>query len=452
MVPSIGRGACQNNIMILSAFHRHDGISSFSSTEVQDNPTATEQLHTSSPGPNNGIDIADEHDFSIISAMQVSERCGVYDPSRKFIYQTEQPVDLEQQQDDSADKKRLPGVDEKCRAKMLDWCAKMVDYFDIDRSIVATSAYYQDRFLGTKTGEAARNNRSIFRVVSVTSLYIAIKLRVPHRWNITAHAFAQLCQGSVSGDEISDMEIDMLFSLGWNVNPPIPMEYAEAYLDLVFNCKESQSRQRSSIQQSKDNKVLGDCMVPSYVQESSITQDEDKDYIHLQELRDHVKELIEYQLEIALHDNRLLQVRSSVIATASVLNALEGLMNESPFFHGGAGGTSFCQESIVSTLEMMSSCNIASEKELEYIRSVLLSSVVSPSKESEDVGYAVHSTMINEPHVQNCTDPSLKPASQPVSSSPTSPASKLFWSADKMPSHQLTPQSVLSKVSAFHCI
>jgi len=125
MVPSIGRGACQNNIMILSAFHRHDGISSFSSTEVQDNPTATEQLHTSSPGPNNGIDIADEHDFSIISAMQVSERCGVYDPSRKFIYQTEQPVDLEQQQDDSADKKRLPGVDEKCRAKMLDWCAKV---------------------------------------------------------------------------------------------------------------------------------------------------------------------------------------------------------------------------------------------------------------------------------------------------------------------------------------
>ena len=112
----------------------------------------------------------------------------------------------------------------------------MMDFFEIDRSIVAIAMYYQDRYLGTEKGRAGRTNRSIFRTVSVTSLYMALKLSQPgNKWNITSHAFAKLCQGAVSGDEINNMEIDILFALDWYVNPPTPMKYAEALLELIFN-------------------------------------------------------------------------------------------------------------------------------------------------------------------------------------------------------------------------
>jgi len=95
---------------------------------------------------------------------------------------------------------------------------QMVKYFDIDQSLVAISAYYQDRFLGTKEGEAARSDRVLYRLVSVTCLYICIKLRIPHRWNVTSHAFSQMCRGTVTGEEINNMELKILFALGESVS------------------------------------------------------------------------------------------------------------------------------------------------------------------------------------------------------------------------------------------
>ena len=41
----------------------------------------------------------------------------------------------------------------------------MVDYFDLDRSIVAVSVGYQDRFLNTNLGKPAQTNRAMFRLV-----------------------------------------------------------------------------------------------------------------------------------------------------------------------------------------------------------------------------------------------------------------------------------------------
>ena len=132
--------------------------------------------------------------YSIISAMHASESGGAsYDPTGKFAYQTTE----EAQDNDLGIEMKL--VDERCRARMLDWCNQMVDCLNMDRRIVALAAYYQDRFLGSPTemGSKILCNRALFRVVSVTSLYIAIKTRGPPSWDITAYDFAQLCQGLI---------------------------------------------------------------------------------------------------------------------------------------------------------------------------------------------------------------------------------------------------------------
>ena len=294
----------------------------------------------------------------------------------------------------------------------------MMDFFEIDRSIVAIAMYYQDRYLGTEKGRAARTNRSIFRIVSVTSLYMALKISQPgNKWNITSHAFAKLCQGAVSGDEINDMEIGILFALGWYVNPPTPMKYAEALLELIFN--DTSSRQNGSDSSSCTREGYFVTKNPLLCGEDTATQS-----LPPQELREHVHELISYQLEVALHDKRLFHVRSSVIGTAAVVNALKGIQYE-----GSTCDASFCQESVETVLDMTTACNLVSSEEcLEEIRSVLLNLVVSP--DSNDDSSQEDDTNIEDSAALSSSDitraetppppPQRKVRTPPVSSSPTS--------------------------------
>ena len=296
----------------------------------------------------------------------------------------------------------------------------MMDFFEIDRSIVAITMYYQDRYLGTEKGRAARTNRSIFRIVSVTSLYMALKLSQPgNKWNITSHAFAKLCQGAVSGDEIKDMEIDMLFALDWYVNPPTPMKYAEALLELIFNGSSSSSSSGGS----------SSCMTREdyYVTKNPLLCDEDTTSRSLppQELREHVHELISYQLEVALHDKLLFQIRSSAIGTAAVVNALKGIQYDEGTRCNCA---SFCRESVDTVLDMMTACNLVSSEEcIEVIRSVLLNSVVPPASDVEGSSQedATDTEDALSSNITRAESPPPQPQQRkvrtpPVSSSPTS--------------------------------
>ena len=328
---------------------------------------------------------------------------------------------------------------------------QMVDYFDIDRSIVSLAVYYQDCYLATEEGKLAQTDRSIFRVVSVTSLYIAIKLRAPQKWNITATAFSQLCQGTLSGKDISDTEIKILFALGWNVNPPIAMQYVEAFLELLFN--PSSSRMNISLSSlsndSFDMLPLTRDLLPSS-SAGDDNKEERKSPMSHQELRCLLHELISYQLEIALHEKRLYATRSSVIAAAAVVNALKGVVNE------GVDGL-FCRECIAVTLDIMSQCTIASTVELDDVRSVLLRLVVSVEGGQDTQEVAQISTSetdrthdITQSDEENYREPPQQPPRNngPVSSSPTSATDKLCWPpSSKLGGLALTPQRVLSTVS-----
>ena len=290
----------------------------------------------------------------------------------------------------------------------------MIDYFEVDRSIIAIALYYQDRFLGTEKGKAVQNDRSLFRVVSVTSLYMALKIYEPERWNITAHAFSKLCQGTVTAKEINDMETNILFSLDWHVNPPTPMQYVKALLDLIFY---SASKRTSS------------------------------------ELREHILELVSYQLDTALDDTHMFQVRSSIIGTASLLNALEGVMKE--------GHPEDTSEALVyqDCIDLVLGIIQSEGNGLRDVQSILLGSVVSTDDDESS------SPDVNEKSDAECSDEDVErstessspqsvsaPPSKRVSSSSPTSTSKIFWTQGKVCGRTLTPQSVLSKFVAHHFI
>ena len=67
---------------------------------------------------------------AIITAMQEKENGGAYDPTRRYSYsdQSMNTVDSETSHDVQPDIKRTLAVDDRCRQRMLDWCAKVRIY------------------------------------------------------------------------------------------------------------------------------------------------------------------------------------------------------------------------------------------------------------------------------------------------------------------------------------
>lgn len=311
----------------------------------------------------------------------------------------------------------------------------MVDFFIVPHSIVSIAISYQDRFLATPTGSEASINREVFRVASVTCLYIAIKLYVPHKWNVTAHAFAQLCRGSISGESIVKMEMRILFALEWNVHPPVPMLYVELITDLIIATSPIRNEeQRQDHQVSDEDSVLGDLILPSLsnasYSEHSITQECTSTVIV-----ENILDLVRYQVDLALQKIDFLYIRSSLISLAAMLNAIEGILSQND-----PNVTSFCSHSVEVIAKLMSYSDVCSKRELDEVRAVLLCSVMAES------GGSFESSMLLQDYDKDTDDAVKPPTQQSMSTSPTSASTN--WNQH---GHYLSPKSVLSKVCAMHC-
>ncbi|KAL3797838.1 hypothetical protein HJC23_006876 [Cyclotella cryptica] len=364
---------------------------------------------------------------STICSMIESEcNDSAYDPSRNHLYFSDQSDN------------QGTAVDEKCRSKMLEWCFKMVDFFNIDRSIVSLATSYQDRFLSTAMGLSARTCRETFRIASVTCLYIAIKLYVPHKWNVTAHAFAQLCRGTISGESIVEMEMRVLFALEWNVHPPIPMSYVELILDLIaITTANDDIEPRQNTEDLDEDSVIGDLILPC-LSDSSLDHSAGQECTKTS-VRENVIELVRYQIEISLRNVNFLCVRSSVLSLAALLNAIEGIINGNEA--SAPTVISFCRESVAAIAKIMSCSNVCSKRELDEVRAALLCLVMAmPGGKIESS--TLHYSSPSEGHRRR---------KSPQCSVITSPTSTSSWNQNGELDHFLSPQSLLSRVCAMHC-
>mmetsp|Transcript_24586 Transcript_24586/g.51026 ORF Transcript_24586/g.51026 Transcript_24586/m.51026 type:complete len:452 (-) Transcript_24586:40-1395(-) len=401
-------------------------------------PRQEEGLSTR-PTNRSNVSIIKEEIKSTISSMHESEN-RFYDPSHRYDYRLTDPTSL----NDCAfeDNGQINGsntenhdcrlaTDEKCRERMLDWAFEMIDYFHIDRSIVSISINYQDRFLATTLGEPARYSREEFRIASVTCLYIAIKLYVPQTWNITANAFAKLCHGTISGENIDKMEIRILFALGWNVNPPIPLAYTELYLDLLFRTDKTpivEGKKRLSLM-GDDESVIGHLVLTSLSDHSLSRRESDE--LTIESIQEKILELTRYQFENAAHNLMLNSTNCSTIATAAMLNSVEGLMKLNP------GLSSFLHECYDLIHKTAETCHLECADELEEVRRKLLSCIM----EGRNVKERIHSEAGSLPE-DTITQTSLS-ETQPTS--PRSVSIKKVLCLERE-----SPRSVLAVVSATH--
>lgn len=180
-------------------------------------------------------------------------------------------------------KKRGGGiVDEYCREQICEWTYRVADYFRIDREVVAVSLNYLDRLLCSCSCD-----RSMYKLAATTTLHMAVKVVHPQKMGDLG-ILSDLSRGEFEMKDVADMESHILTGLKWKLHPPTAAAFTVYLLDFI------------------------NVNLPS-------TEIEDL-YVNAS-----------FFAELSVCDYFFVTMRSSTIALACVLNALEGMMHDADF-------------------------------------------------------------------------------------------------------------------------
>lgn len=171
-------------------------------------------------------------------------------------------------------------IDEYCREQIVEWSFRVVDYFRIDREVVAVSLSFLDRFLAT-----CRCDRSSFKLAATTTLHLAVKLLYPCKL-ADLGILSDLSRGEFDMNDVAEMESHILRSLSWKLSPPTSIAFVSFFLDYFFGTT------KSSL---------------------SIA-----DY-------DDIYDVASFFAELAVCDYFFVPMKGSSVALACILNALEGM-------------------------------------------------------------------------------------------------------------------------------
>ena len=174
------------------------------------------------------------------------------------------------------------GIDEKDRKKMVDWCYTIIDVCQFERESVAMAMEMVDRFLSkpSKESEAVLCDRMRFQLLTMTALYVTVKINEPTV--IGSDSFSRISSNVYSMKEIEAMERTLLHKLSWRISPPTCVQIAHHILVLLSS--------HVFLDQSTWNVIL---------------------------------EEVEYQAENAVREYCFVTQRPSTVATAAIANAMD---------------------------------------------------------------------------------------------------------------------------------
>jgi hypothetical protein len=94
-------------------------------------------------------------------------------------------------------------ISESWREKICKWTFEVIDHFDFQRETAYIALSYLDRFLSNRLV-----NHRTFQLVSMTTLYLAIKLYEPRTLRISS--LTELSRGLFDESQVSAMELVLL--------------------------------------------------------------------------------------------------------------------------------------------------------------------------------------------------------------------------------------------------
>lgn len=118
-------------------------------------------------------------------------------------------------------------VDEFCREQIVEWSFRVVDYFHIDREVVAIATSYLDRFLGI-----CNCDKKSFKLAATAALHLAIKLNDSYKKDMV-NVLSDLSRGEFKLQDIIQMEKFMIETLSWFLHPPTPSSFVGHIIKLM---------------------------------------------------------------------------------------------------------------------------------------------------------------------------------------------------------------------------
>jgi len=170
-------------------------------------------------------------------------------------------------------------INKRCRFIMAKWCFDAADFCNYNEEIVSITMSYLDKFLSSKEINVSAQDTHWFQLAVMSSFQIAVKFNTTQ--NINASALLQISNGSYTKEDFMWMEKTILSTLSWFLCPPT------TYVFLDF---------------------ISDCILPTQI--STIT-------------KDHILKISRKQLKLAITDYCFSLVDPSLVAFASILNAME---------------------------------------------------------------------------------------------------------------------------------
>lgn len=119
-------------------------------------------------------------------------------------------------------------IDEYCREQIVEWSFRVVDYFRIDREVVAVSMNFLDRYLSHR-----RCDRNAFKLAATTTLHLAVKILYPCKL-ADLGILSDLSRGEFCMTDVCNMEVRVLETLNWNMHPPTICSICSIFLDFFF--------------------------------------------------------------------------------------------------------------------------------------------------------------------------------------------------------------------------
>lgn len=118
-------------------------------------------------------------------------------------------------------------VDTVCREKMCEWSYRVCDHFKMNREIVAVSFSYLDRFM-----EKHNCDRTTFKLAAMTTLYMANKIYGGNPIFTIGH-LAELSRREFEMSHISEMELMILQALAWRLHPPTIQCFIDSFYHYI---------------------------------------------------------------------------------------------------------------------------------------------------------------------------------------------------------------------------
>jgi len=175
-------------------------------------------------------------------------------------------------------------IDADARQQIAQWCMNIMEVCNFTKEHAAVTMSCLDRFVSTTDGSKVLLDRNQYKLASLTALYISVKVHCPQA--LSPDLVSKLSQGMHGVKDIEAMERRMLDAIQWRVNPPTVMDFVRIYLDMIASQSDNGFDQHA---------------------------------------QDMIIELTGYQASLSVLQFDIVIEKSSQVAVASLMNALESI-------------------------------------------------------------------------------------------------------------------------------